>query len=170
RADPENHRVTACALCCLLLLALSAGCSTIRGWRKTDSLAKQPCRLPQNPTVAEVIDHVNANVAKIHGWRSDVVKIRASGVPVTLAGHMYVEREHRLRLEVKSPMGKEADFGSNDQVFWIWSKRNQKGPEPAPLIFAAHENMDVARRRLPMPFEPPWLMEALGVAPLSSEG
>jgi hypothetical protein len=126
--------------------------------------------LPKNPTVAEVVAHVNANVEKIEGWRADGVKIRASSAPMTLSGSMVVQRDRRLRLEVTSPLGKEVDFGSNDDVFWLWSKRAHAPNEPAPLIFAAHDDMDVARQRLPMPFEPQWLMEALGVAPLSADG
>jgi hypothetical protein len=156
-------------ICCLLIVFGFSGCATLR-WPRKDEFPAQ-CRLPKNPTTAEVIAHVNANVSKIQGWRSYDIKIRASGVPISLAGSMIVEREHRLRLEVTSPMGKEVDFGSNDEMFWIWSKRNQgPGHEPAPLICVPHVDLDLVRQELPMPFEPPWLMEALGVSPLSAEG
>ena len=164
---PASRRISCC---CMLLLLCLTGCSTIRNWRKDPGLTG-PCRLPKNPTVAQVVDHVNANVDKVHGWRSNSVKIRASDVPVTLGGNLVVERDHRLRLEVKSALGKEVDLGSNDEVFWIWTKRAPtSGDEPPPLIFAAHSEMDIARQKLPMPFDPEWLMEALGVAPLSAEG
>jgi hypothetical protein len=162
------------ALCYVVFLIVCPGCAGLRGLANRDAeFGKHvACRLPKNPTVEQVVQHVNTNVDKVQGWRSDGVKIRASGVPVTLSGSLIVEREHRLRLEVTSPIGsKEVDFGSNDHEFWVWAKRaTGPGNQPAPLLFAAHEDMDLARQKLPMPFEPLWLMEALGVAPLSPEG
>lgn len=160
------------AASCGVLLGFVTGCAHLPFQRHAGGIPKNaPCVLPKNPTVVQVVDHVNANVEKVHGWRSDGIKIRANNAPITLQGTLIVERDQRLRLEVRSPMGKEVDFGSNDEVFWIWSKRaGGPGHEPAPLLFAAHEDLDLARQQLPMPFEPPWLMEALGVAPLSSEG
>jgi hypothetical protein len=119
-----------------------------------------------------VVEHVNANVEKVHGWRADGIKIRANNAPITLQGTLVVERDQRLRLMVTSVMGtKEVDFGSNDDLFWIWVKRaTAPGQDMAPVLYASHEDLDLARQQLPMPFEPPWLMEALGVAPLSADG
>jgi len=120
--------------------------------------------LPPNPTVEQVVEHVNANVDKVQGYRAGSVRIRANNLP-GLSGHLVVARDHRLRLEVTSLAGKEVDLGSNDEVFWLWARRN----EPAGVYYAAHADMGVARQKLPMPFEPEWLMEALGVMPLSAE-
>lgn len=153
-------------LCCGLVV-LATGCAALGPWRRPSDVA---CRLPQNPTVAQVVEHVNANVAKVRCWRSDDIKIRANNAPLTFDGSLVVEREQRLRLQVMSMMGREVDFGSNDEVFWLWVKRSAgPGHEPAPLLFAHHADMDLARQKLPLPFEPPWLMEALGVAPLSAD-
>lgn len=149
------------------LCAALSGCANMRAmtWRR-DPLAPKSCTLPQNPTVAEIVAHVNANVDKIQAWKCDSVRINAAGVPVPLDGHLYVEREHRLRLEVASVMGPEVDFGSNDELFWIWSRRAER-PE---VLYAAHADLDLAQQRFPVPFEPKWLMEALSIAPLSAEG
>ena len=70
-----------------------------------------------------------------------------------------------MRLVVSSPMGNEVDLGSNDERFWVWSRHL----DPA-FVTCKHENMDVARKELGVPFEPEWLMEALGVAPLPASG
>jgi hypothetical protein len=50
-------------------------------------------------------------------------------------------------------------MGSNDQEFWYWIKRAQ----PA---YVYHCSYDDYRRgvRMPFPFQPEWIMEALGVA------
>lgn len=154
-------------LACLSVPWLLTGCAALGKWRQPADVG---CRLPANPTVAQVVEHLNANVAKVHGWRSDDIKIRANNAPLTFEGSLVVQRTQRLRLQVTSMMGREVDFGSNDEVFWIWVKRSGGSRhEPAPLLFARHAEMDLARQKLPIPFEPSWLMEALGVSPLSAD-
>lgn len=163
--------------CLLVLITIASlvcptGCAGLRGMGlRRDPLANTKCVLGQNPTLEEVVAHVNANVEKIQSWKADNVKIAANsgGISLPVSGHLYVEREHRLRLEVTSIAGKEVDFGSNDEIFWIWSKRGN-GNNPPTIFYAAHADLDLAQQQFPIPFEPKWLMEALSVAPLSAEG
>lgn len=151
-------RGLAVAMCAVLLA--TTGCAGLRPFWHRQQVA---CVLPPNPSVDDIVAHVNANVDKVQGYRATSLKIRANNMP--LQGNLVVERDRRLRLEVNSLAGKEVDLGSNDEVFWIWARRN----EVPGVYYASHEDMDVARQNLPMPFEPEWLMEALGVAPLSAE-
>ncbi len=156
----------------ILSLVCPTGCAGLRGMGiRRDPMANTKCVLGQNPTLEEVVAHVNANVDKIQSWKADNVKIAANsgGISLPVSGHLYVEREHRLRLEVTSIAGKEVDFGSNDDIFWIWSKRGN-GNNPPAIFYAAHTDLDLAQQQFPIPFEPKWLMEALSVAPLSAEG
>lgn len=151
-----------------LLSLLLPGCAGLRGNRANNPFGpKVACVLPKDPTVSQVVEHVNRNVAKVQSWRSNSVKIRAQSVPVPLSGNLVVEGNRRLRLEVTSALNKEVDLGSNDELLWLWMK--PRGDMPHAVYYAAHENMDVARQQLPLPFEPEWLMEALGVAALSAE-
>lgn len=150
---------------------IPTGCAGLRGLAlRRDPMANTKCVLGQNPTLEEVVAHVNGNVDKIQSWKADNFKIAANtgGISLPVTGHLYVEREHRLRLEVSSFAGKEVDFGSNDDIFWIWSKRGA-GNHP-PIFYASHEDLDLAQQQFPIPFEPKWLMEALSVAPLPLEG
>jgi hypothetical protein len=64
---------------------------------------------------------------------------------------------------VHSIAGHEVDMGSNDEVFWIWAKRM----EPS-YVYCHHNQIEAARQTLGVPFEPQWLMQALGVAPLDT--
>ncbi len=156
----------------VLSLICPTGCAGLRGMGiRRDPLADTKCVLGENPTLDDVVALVNANVDKIQSWKSDTVKIEAiqGGIRLPVSGQFYVEREHRLRLEVTSIAGKEVDFGSNDDIFWIWSKRGN-GDNPPTIFYAAHTDLDVAQQQFPIPFEPKWLMEALSVAPLSTEG
>ncbi len=156
----------------VLSLVGPTGCAGLRGMGlRRDPMANTKCVLGQNPTLEDVVAHVNANVDKIQSWKADNVKIAANngGISLPVSGHLYVEREHRLRLEVTSIAGKEVDFGSNDDIFWLWSKRGN-GNNPPTIFYAAHTDLDLAQQQFPIPFEPKWLMEALSVAPLSPEG
>lgn len=154
----------------IITQVVMTGCAGLRGLGlRRDPNVNTNCVLGQNPTLEDVVAVVNTNVDKIQGWRADEVKIAASNgsIKMPLTGHLYVEREHRLRLEVSSFAGKEVDFGSNDEIFWIWSKRGS-GPNP-PVYYASHQDLDLAQQQFPLPFEPKWLMEALSVAPLTTE-
>lgn len=168
RSARRSASRVAAALLLWGLVATLCGCAGLNRFvfrRDEDPFGKKvACRLPPNPTLEQVVDYVNANVDKVHGWRCSNPKINVNRMP--LGGNIVVERERRLRLEVTSPLGKEVDFGSNDNIFWMWAKRN----EPQGVYYAAHEDLDVARQKMQIPFEPQWLMETLGVAPLSADG
>ncbi|WP_010583303.1 hypothetical protein [Schlesneria paludicola] len=146
-----------------------SGCAGRRGMLimgTRDPMAKAP-RLScgSDPQMEEVVAHLNRTTDRLQSWRASNVKIRTKGVPVTLSGQLAVEKMHRVRLVVSSPLGTEFDLGSNDQRFWVWSRQ----PEPA-FVTCKHENIDAVRQSYGVPFEPSWLMEALGVSPLPTSG
>jgi hypothetical protein len=147
------------------------GCAWTRWSRQNDPLAfsrKTPCRLPANPTVDDLVLAVNDNVERLNGWRASRVKLRASQMPVSLEADLAVEKGRHLRLVVRHALGggDELDLGCNDDIFWFWARRQK----PAAVMYAAHDQIDLVRDNLQIPFEPDWLMEALGVAPIPSDG
>lgn len=166
RQTPQSRSIL------LLLLGFAAGtvlsgCASFRGMmagRYRDPMAGAP-RLQNtaNPQMNEIVAHLNQNTHRIHGWRANSVRIEAHHL--TLSGTLAVEKGNHVRLVVSSPLGKEVDLGSNDERFWVWSRR----PDPA-FVTCRHENIDCARQQLGIPFEPQWLMQALGVEPLSDAG
>jgi hypothetical protein len=143
------------------------GCTGLGSFRlrQPNHLAAVPRpRFSEDPQLEEVVDHLNRNVDKLHAWQANGVKIRANNMP-GLSGSLVVEEGQHLRMVVNSLAGHEVDMGSNNDVFWIWAKRM----EPA-YVYCRHEQIDVARQSLGVPFEPQWLMQALGVAPIDTEG
>jgi hypothetical protein len=148
-----------------LLLAILPGCIGFGGrglWHR-DPLAGAPRpRFSADPQMEEVVDYLNRNVDKLHGWQANRVGIRANNMP--LSGTLAVENGQHLRLVVHSLAGNEVDMGSNNDVFWIWAKRM----DPA-YVYCRHEQIDDARQTLGIPFEPDWMMQALGVAPLDTK-
>ena len=74
--------------------------------------------------------------------------------------------EHRLRAAAGIPhaggtsiVGAELDLGSNDELFWFWVKRSQ----PPAIYYCRHDQFAASQARQMTPFEPRWLIEALGV-------
>jgi hypothetical protein len=154
-----------CLIIAVASLMSTTGCATFsRFWlRNPNQLASNPLpRFSDDPQLEEVVDHLNRNVERLHAWRAGSVKIRANNMP-GLSGSLVVEEGSHLRMVVNSLAGHEVDMGSNDDVFWIWAKRM----EPS-YVYCRHDQIELARQSLGVPFEPQWLMQALGVAPLET--
>ncbi len=114
-----------------------------------------------------LVEHLNRNIQALHSWSCTDATISARPskyipVKLTLSAQVSVEREKNFRLRASSPFGDEADLGSNSERFWFWMRRNK----PAYVFTARHEDMGAVGRRLQIPFDPAWIMEALGVVPL----
>ena len=165
----SSTRIVIVALLCIITLPGCAGMKGFGNRHTIDTMASVPKpRWADDPQVEEVVDHLNRNVDKLQAWRANSVKIRAKvdNIYVPLKGTLAVERGRHLRLVVDSLVGNEVDIGSNDERFWIWAKRMP----PPQYVFCRHEQMDDVRQSMGIPFEPEWLMQALGVAPLSAVG
>ncbi len=150
----------------LLWLALSSGCESMRHWITVGPrAAAEPCVLAADATADEIIDTLNDNITKLYAWRSTDVKITAkqAGVPMTFSAVMAVESPRKLRLVVNSLVGNEVDLGSNPERFWFWMRRG----EPHGVMTATYEDVNDGKPMGPLPFQPDWLVEALGVIPIT---
>jgi hypothetical protein len=127
------------------------------------SPAARPCELPPNLTKAELIRHLNNRITRVAAWRSTNVQISAAGNPVTLSANIAVERPLNFRLRAGMTMtGNEADLGSNSKRFWFWMRRSPIKH----VLTSSHERAGQVERMMSVPFQPEWLMEALGVIPI----
>jgi hypothetical protein len=162
--------------CHLLLLALALGsslpgCVPFRNWcGQRFSPAPPPCVLPDDATQAEVVNHLNENTKKIVSWRTTKATIepRGAGILVRSVGAMIaVESPRNFRLIATNPMtgGNEVDLGSNSEHFWFWNRRN----EDRCVYQARHDQLPGGLRRFPIPFQPDWIMESLGVIEINPE-
>jgi hypothetical protein len=114
-----------------------------------------------------LIEHVNRNITNLHSWSCTDATVSATSkympIKLPLSTTIAVERDKNFRLRARSPLGDEADFGSNSERFWFWMRRNNP-----PWVFTArHADMNAVGQRLQIPFHPDWIMEALGVVPLN---
>lgn len=132
------------------------------GWN-----SEEQCVLPPNAGLEEVIAHLNANSRQLRGWRSTDVRIQTpgpGGIPLKLSAVIAVEQPQNFRLRARSLAGDEADFGSNAERFWFWLRRAQ----PSYVFTAEHRDLPAIASRMQIPFQPDWVMEALGVVPLDA--
>jgi hypothetical protein len=166
RTDGRNRSVRIrCLLLCAGVAIGVSGCVWPRLPRLKNPFEKPPpCVFSSETTKTELFDHLNDNTTRLLSWRSSRVgiQLKQPGLPpFSLTANMAVEAPNRFRLQASMLGREEADFGSNDERFWFWIKQS---PEPY-IMTARHEQMAVAQRRLPIPFEPEWVMEAMGVIP-----
>ena len=117
-----------------------------------------PRVLPPSPTLEQVIDVVNKNNSQIQSFSTNRASISGSGFP-SLTASIAFERPQEFRLRAGTSFGPEIDLGSNDELFWLWVKRNQT---PG-VYYCRHDRFAGSEARKITPFEPRWLIEALGV-------
>ncbi len=118
-----------------------------------------PRALPDNATLAQVVDVVNNNSAQIHDLYTNHGSISVPGMP-SLRALIAYQRQRNFRLRADTAFtGPEVDVGSNDQLFWYWVKRNQ----PPAFFYCLHDQFAGSQARQVVPIEPEWLVRALGV-------
>jgi hypothetical protein len=117
-----------------------------------------PRVLPTAPTLEQVIEVVNRNNSQIRSFSTNYASISGAGFP-TLATSIAFDRPKRFRLRASCITGTELDFGSNDELFWIWIRRNQ----PPAVYYCRHDQFDACPAKQTIPLEPEWLIESLGI-------
>lgn len=151
---------------CLWVLS-GCGCASMRHQMAYNRrAAPEPCVLTPDATSEEIVNVLNDNITKLYAWRSTDVKItaRESGVPFTFSAVMAVESPRKLRLIVRSLAADEVDLGSNPERFWFWMKRSKTRG----ILTASYDDVAEGRPMGPVPFQPDWLIETLGVVPFAA--
>lgn len=148
----------------LLLLTslwLAPGCAWYRGWINAP---QAPTVFTGKPTLEQITAHLNSN--KISQLEAERAKISLDGLPA-LNARLIVERPRNLRFRVETGLtGPEIDIGSNNELFWMWAKRNN----PPAAFYARHDQFAGSAARQMMPIQPEWIGEALGVLYFDPQG
>ncbi|MEX0937670.1 MAG: hypothetical protein WDZ59_07395 [Pirellulales bacterium] len=118
-----------------------------------------PHVLPETASLNQVIEAVNRNTDRVSTYTTNNATIGIAGLPSSLSGSIAMERPRRLRLTAGLMGSTEVDLGSNDELFWLWIRRNQ----PPALYFCRHGQYAHSAARQLIPIEPEWLVEALGL-------
>lgn len=134
------------------------GCSILRPQNRETI----PVLFSTPPSLEQVIQAVNANSAPVRQLHAEGATLSVPGT-ITLRANLVMERPRRFRLTgsaLGGLSGTEIDLGSNDELLWMWVKRAQ----PPALYYARHDQFHLSPAKQILPIEPPWLIEALGVA------
>jgi hypothetical protein len=123
----------------------------------------------QTPTAPQLVAQLNATSQRLQSIECRDVWIDAKqGIqPVGLPGYMICQKNRNFRLTGKLGGKPAVDIGSNEQEFWFWISQ----AEPPGLYYCSYADLESGRvRRLPFPFQPSWVMEALGMADREPNG
>ena len=121
------------------------------------------------PTQQQLLQRLAGQTASVKQVDASV-SVALEGAP-KLKGTIQIERPMRLRLKAGvlgvDQMG--VDVGSNDELFWIWTRVPIPG-QPPTLMYAAHEQFKRSSGavRQAIPLEPSWLINALGLVEFSA--
>jgi hypothetical protein len=113
------------------------------------------------PSAGELVAYLNDNARKVEslGCRNMDIDAKQDGQPVGLQGWLYCQKPKSFRMNATLAGSTELDMGSNNSEFWFWIRR----ADPPYLYHCSHEDFARGNVRLPFPFQPEWLMEALGI-------
>jgi len=148
------------SLCCGALL-LQTGCADTR-WGFLKNQNQPPATLAaEHPTAAQLVDYLNQNSQKIQSIKcSDVdLDCQQGSQPFGLHARIDCQKPKNFRLTA-NVVGKLAvDMGSNSQEFWYWISK----AEPPYLFHCSYQDMANPSVRMPFPFQPDWVLEAMGM-------
>ncbi|HJZ55662.1 MAG TPA: hypothetical protein VKE74_11910 [Gemmataceae bacterium] len=148
------------------VLAPAVGCN----WMKEhwgDSGPPRPRSTEKLPDVApdRLVGYLNDRAARFHSVSYGDVRIQCSRVISLppLEGDLVCSQPRSFRMVGQTKMpGAKFDLGSNEQQFWMYL---QVPTEKPVYVYASHTDFAEGRASLPgdMPFEPDWVMQALGM-------
>ena len=126
-----------------------------------------PVVFHQPPSLQEVAATINNNTAQVQRLQATSATLNVRGPVPSLRTSLALERPLRFRLQAGTGFtGTELDLGSNDDLFWFWAKHNN----PPAMYFGRHQEFSNAAARGILPVPPTWLIEALGLVTIDSNG
>ncbi|MGL4464111.1 MAG: hypothetical protein ACRDD1_08985 [Planctomycetia bacterium] len=154
---------TSTAVVACLLAAPLFGCTSLRMHQQPQA-AVAPPKVAEGDAVERFVTSWNANAAKIQSVKCDHVDVEgdSEGQIVTLNAKLAFQQPADFRLLGRFAGKSEIDLGSNSEEIWFWIAR----AKPPAVYFCKRE--DLPRVKLAIPFQPDWIVEVLGVAPIDA--
>ncbi|MBA60958.1 MAG: hypothetical protein CMJ76_01205 [Planctomycetaceae bacterium] len=148
------------AVCTLLL----SGCPWQSYLQKHSGLP--PVAFQGKPTLEQLMSAVNTTQL-VKQLQSQGARLSVAGAP-TLKAQMIVDQPRKFRLTAGlfDFTATELDFGSNDQLAWLWVKQQ---PEPA-VYYVRHDQLATTAARNFLPIDLNWITEAVGLVYLDPAG
>lgn len=115
-----------------------------------------------NNTIVKNLNKKNSAIRSIVFSNCDIY-IWRKNLRLKFNSNIFYNKETNFHMEIFSLFGKELDLGSNQEVFWYWSKREK----PPALYWAYFE--DFHKTRLKNPFDPLFIKSTLGIDEIKLE-
>ena len=143
----------------LLMCLCLTGCASLQNLFKRRDAAP-PLITAAQPTLEQITSAINRNSHSIRNFTTENATVHIPGALVPLNARLTFERPQRLRIQgaVSTLSGQEFDFGSNDDIFWLWTRRGTNE-----MWYCRHELYPISPIRSTIPINPEWLIEALGM-------
>lgn len=143
-------------------ILLACGCSNSK-WgmiRAPQPTASVPASEPI--TAERLVANLNRNAQQLRTLECQDLELdcRQRHQPIGLLGWMVCQQPRSFRLAAKVAGSQVVDLGSNDQEFWYWISK----AEPPYLFHCSYEDLARGQARMPFPFQPEWILEAMGMA------
>src|SRR5215471_7746874 len=106
------------------LVVCLVGCNHVP-WKRNDADITPVATRPR-PTPENLVSYLNRNADLLTSVRSPTVQLdfKADGNSGGLNANLSCMKPRLFRLRASSPAGLEADFGSNNEEFWYYIKRD----------------------------------------------
>ena len=147
--------------CWILVGCLTlSGCEWLKGNRDTTTKPGKEIT-GGTPSAERLVGYLNRQADRLAIIESDDVDVTAyvdkTRMP-TLRSTLACEKPRSFRLMGEAVATQYMDIGSNQNQFWFWVKDGE-----SPLYYCSYSDYEKGVR-LPMPFQPEWVVEALGMA------
>ena len=142
----------------LLLTACTPRWGMFRGSDQKDSIGPASREVP---TAAQLVSYLDENSSRLHCISCpDLHLTAAQGIKAFgLRGQMVCQQPRCFRMNASILGKEEVDLGSNQEEFWYWVRMGDPYQ-----IHCSYKDMEEGRvKRMPFPFQPDWIMDALGM-------
>jgi hypothetical protein len=150
-------------------LTVLAGCANSKWSIFRGNGGKTEVGYLENPTREQLVGYLNDNADRVQAVQCSHMYVQCSQGPlrtIGLEGQMVCQKPRNFRLVANLGVSgtQELDMGSNSEEFWYWIARGD------PYQFhCAYRALDEGTVRvMPLPIQPDWIIEAMGIAPCSS--
>lgn len=153
----------------LVLLVLGTGCNIFRA-RPEPPDAKAP-PVPtghlDKPTPEQLSVYLNREASKLQSIQTTdlTIDVRSQGNSISLDGTLLCQKPRFFKLTGRKLGQQQVLVGSNDERFWFYIPRGDDA-----LFYCSHtEYANGTSAELPFPFQPEWVLEALGMGQIDPD-
>jgi hypothetical protein len=163
-----SHRVSFCLLASTFCIS-SAGCNLL--WQKPPAPEVKPAVTGKVDTSTltpeNVVRSLNGQARLIESVDAPDISLTVKGPggsPPSLSGSLMVQKPRNFRLIGKFMGSQEVLAGSNDERFWFYVPRMGDA-----LMHCSYTDFEKGVE-LPFPFDPEWVLEAMGMSQIPTDG